>query len=445
MCVILAALYRYYLHPSKASASVRHSVTLAIGLCVGYFVHGSHFHMLVIQATVSYAIMYFMPVKFVHICVFVVAMFLLSAMHILRIWFDFSHTIDISGSMMVCTTKITSLAFSLYDGKYRKESELTEEQKKVAVRDVPSPLEFYSYIFNFQGVLVGPLTFYREYADFIDGSNFNVNKNVVKNGHSASETYFREPSVRSTVAQKLSVAVIAAGIALFLTPHFPVLKNADPEFASKYGFLPRLGFLIVSVSLARPKYYFAWSAGESVNVASGLGFNGYGKDGNPKWDLINNVNIPGIELATSMKTYIDNWNTRTVLWLRYVSYNRVPYGKAFFTFVLSALWHGFFPGYYFTFLTGVLFTLASRKVRFNIRPFFLKSTSMKLIYDIFTWACTHIAIVYLVLPFTMLEFAATVRYYNSVYWWQHVVAGVIVLTFPKPVRKQTNPEKTKQS
>ena len=41
----------------------------------------------------------------------------------------------------------------------------------------------------------------------------------------------------------------------------------------------------------RIKYYLAWVLADAVNNASGLGFNGYDETGNPKWDLVSNVNI----------------------------------------------------------------------------------------------------------------------------------------------------------
>lgn len=46
-----------------------------------------------------------------------------------------------------------------------------------------------------------------------------------------------------------------------------------------------------------------------------------------------------------------------------VVYERAP--KRFatvLTFALSAIWHGFYPGYYLTFATGALVTMAARKV-----------------------------------------------------------------------------------
>ncbi len=45
-------------------------------------------------------------------------------------------------------------------------------------RDSPSLIEFLSYIFNFQGIIVGPLCFYNDYIDFITGNNI-LKKRVI--------------------------------------------------------------------------------------------------------------------------------------------------------------------------------------------------------------------------------------------------------------------------
>jgi lysophospholipid acyltransferase 1/2 len=44
------------------------------------------------------------------------------------------------------------------------------------------------------------------------------------------------------------------------------------------------------------------------------------------------------------------------------------------TFSLSALWHGFYPGYYLTFASGAFNVMAARTVRF-----YLKTKNLNLI------------------------------------------------------------------
>lgn len=45
-----------------------------------------------------------------------------------------------------------------------------------------------------------------------------------------------------------------------------------------------------------------------------------------------------------------------------VCYDRAPKHRLPLTFILSALWHGVYPGYYFTFITAIPITIAARAV-----------------------------------------------------------------------------------
>lgn len=135
----------------------------------------------------------------------------------------------------------------------------------------------------------------------------------------------------------------------------------------------------------RFKYYLAWTLADVVNNASGFGFNGYDENGNEKWDLLLNVRIMEIEvrkltkkitkaiadlefififiqLSTSFKGIVDNWHIQTTLWLRSIAFERLPSGKTLGVFVLSALWHGFYPGYYFTFILSAFLVYIGRGV-----------------------------------------------------------------------------------
>lgn len=45
-----------------------------------------------------------------------------------------------------------------------------------------------------------------------------------------------------------------------------------------------------------------------------------------------------------------------------VCYERCPINPTAATFMLSAMWHGVYPGYYLTFVTGIAMTMAARAV-----------------------------------------------------------------------------------
>lgn len=114
--------------------------------------------------------------------VMVVALAYLSCIHIHRQYNDYgSYTIDITGPLMIITQKVTSLAFSLHDGLVaRGKKELSKSQQYHMIEKVPSPLEYFAYMLNFQSLMAGPLIFYRDYNEFIEGYNFigKSNSNV---------------------------------------------------------------------------------------------------------------------------------------------------------------------------------------------------------------------------------------------------------------------------
>lgn len=108
----------------------------------------------------------------------IVSLGYLSLVHLHRAYFDYgSYTLDITGPLMVITQKVTLLTFSIHDGIARNENELTKSQKFHAIRTLPTALEFFSYVLHFQGLMAGPLVFYKDYIEFIEGTHFLKHNN----------------------------------------------------------------------------------------------------------------------------------------------------------------------------------------------------------------------------------------------------------------------------
>uniref|UniRef100_A0A914S9C8 Bestrophin homolog n=1 Tax=Parascaris equorum TaxID=6256 RepID=A0A914S9C8_PAREQ len=104
-------------------------------------------------------------------CVFLFSMGYLVFIHWYRWYILTSYSIDITGPMMVFVQKVTTIAFSLHDGRVKKVEELNEIQRREALSSVPPLFDYLSYIFHFQTVLTGPLCFYSDYMKWIDGTN----------------------------------------------------------------------------------------------------------------------------------------------------------------------------------------------------------------------------------------------------------------------------------
>ncbi|KAK7480112.1 hypothetical protein BaRGS_00028672 [Batillaria attramentaria] len=466
--LLLAIPFRTVLSPASTSVTVRLTVELVAGLALSLFCFGQVWY-LAGQAVVSYLLMKYGSPRWSQKAVFVFCMVYLSVAHILRQYYDYGgYTLDITGPMMIQTQKLTSLAFALSDGHRSDPSRMTADQKSQAIKEVPDLLSFFSFMFYFHGVMCGPLAFYSDYMAFIDGSYLTSFPSSKANGsaeESTKEHVNPMSNLNSCLAKKLVTAAVTGLIMVSLPsmicPPEGLRSEQTVAAPSSYReqhkwsysgeeffqktFLQRSLYVLVCMTLAKQKYYFAWTLGESVNIAAGLGFNGYDNSGKPKWDLVENVDIWDVEMALSLKVNIDGWNKKTLVWLRRVVYDRAPKYQTLAVFAVSAFWHGFYPGYYLTFGTAALFTIAARQVRRNVRPYFQKSRNMRLLYDAITFMFTRMANAYITFPFMTLELMPTLHVYAAQYFWMHLAALAVVVYFTVlPPPKRPSQESIKQ-
>ena len=96
-------------------------------------------------------------------------------------------------------------------------------------------------------------------------------------------------------------------------------------------------------------------------IACGLAFNGYDKEtGKPKFDRVQSAVLWKLEFSSSWKELVASWNMSVAKWLKHYVYLRLmPADKrkggsavkaAIATFMASAVWHGFYPGFYIFFV-----------------------------------------------------------------------------------------------
>ncbi|PWA25548.1 hypothetical protein CCH79_00020825, partial [Gambusia affinis] len=290
----------------------------------------------------------------------------------------------------------------------RKEEDLTAGQKILAIRRMPSLLQYFSYNCNFMGILAGPTCSYNDYIAFIEGKphrhreqEASKSKTRLGQGEPSPNKLNQKKCVspQMEVVRKVATSFFCLLVFLSVCKVFPVERNIEDDFIANTPFYAQVVYLYLSMLTTRPKYYFVWTLADAINNAAGFGFNGYDSNGAPRWDLISNLRILNIEvrvvrtkhflimledglirlcifqLATSFKVFLDNWNIQTVQWLKrsvwgstavygskrthfsvtiLVCYERCPYHPTAATFILSAMWHGAYPGYYLTFLTGIV-------------------------------------------------------------------------------------------
>lgn len=287
---------------------------------------------------------------------FVFLMGYMSVSHIYRQIISDPGLVDITGAQMVLVMKLTAFGWNVFDGTQKQEY-LDDYQKSRALKGLPSILDYLGYVFFFPSLMAGPAFDFADYRSWIETSMFDLPPGVDPSKAPATRKKRRIP--RSGTPAMLRAGYGLAWILAFL--QFSKYYSNDVVLADSYksySFVHKVWLLHMLGVTTRMKYYGVWALTEGSCVLSGIGFKGIDpKTGKADWSRLQNVRPFGVELAQNSHAYLGNWNMNTNNWLRNYVYLRVtPRGRkpgfraTLATFVTSAFWHGFYPGYYMSFV-----------------------------------------------------------------------------------------------
>lgn len=134
------------------------------------------------------------------------------------------------------------------------------------------------------------------------------------------------------------------------------------------------------MTLIRFKYYSAWKIGILSVHASGVSYD----EKTSEYTAIDHCKPSIIETTPHIRLKINNWNIMVQEWLRKCVYERSPFPNRFasqlYVFMVSAFWHGYYPGYYLSFffwfaqvyLQGQIFKLLSKDDRHVLHKIYKK-------------------------------------------------------------------------
>lgn len=188
------------------------------------------------------------------------------------------------------------------------------------------------------------------------------------------------------------------------------------------------------------KYLCVWTFGRGANIA--------------QWEALKNAEIRKFVFAEKNKDLLECFNMTTNLWIRKYVYKRLKFlNQRILSFGLSilflALWHGFYPGYYFAGLNEVMI-IESERLWFNImhpiitgwihdKPFLQILYRISILFGRFCWSF------YAGLPFfmaTSYSIKQTIYVYSTIYFvghvfWIGVIFSLRVFEWIKPKTKKT--------
>lgn len=349
---------------------------------------------------------------------------------------------------MVLVMKLTAFAWNVQDGRIARKAQgglsaLADFQRESALTEMPDLLSYAAWVLFFPSMLIGPAFEFAQYKAWLECSIFDID--VPKNTKAAKKMANgrRIPRSGGAAARRALQGVFWLFCFTLLVGWFNLEYVVSNDFKSR-SLLYRMFYIMPLAFTHRAKYYGIWKLSEGACILAGFGFNGVAKNGSIDWTAIENIDPWSFEMAQNTKALLEAWNKNTNKWLKNYVYLRVtPKGKkpgfisTIATFSTSAIWHGFYPGYYLAFTTGAFAQTMGKYYRRNFRPFFLQDnmktpTSTKWVYDVASWLVTQWSWAYIVQPFVMLSFMGSLKVWARFYFLVHIGMALNLAFFNSP-------------
>lgn len=291
----------------------------------------------------------------------------MSINHIRRQAADSPSTVDITGAQMVLLMKLSAFCWNVADGQL-PEDQLSEFQQDRMLKELPSLIDFAGYVLFFPALFAGPAFDFAEYRRWIDTTMFDVAPSVDPTKKPPVRKKRKIPRSGGAAAWKAAMGLFWIGLFMALSgPYHTGVLISDSYM--EHNFLHRVWIMHMVNFVARLKYYGVWTLTEGACILTGLGYNGVDPvTGKISWNRLQNIDPWMVETAQNPRAYLAGWNMNTNNWLRNYVYLRVtPRGKkpgfraSLTTFATSALWHGFYPGYYLTFVLASFIQTAAKR------------------------------------------------------------------------------------
>ncbi|KAI6251183.1 Lysophospholipid acyltransferase [Erysiphe necator] len=433
---------------NKPSWKNLYIISASLFYLVGLFDLWSGIRTLLISSTFTYCAAKYISGPFMPWIVFIFAMGHLSLNQLTRQFVNDPGVVDITGAQMILTIKLTSFAWNVADGQLPKNS-LTGPQKEKALECLPSVLDFAGFIMFFPSLFAGPAFDFVDYKRWIEMEMFDIPIQGTDGNSSKLDSRKIKRVPQNFAPAMLKAASGVMWIILFMklsTIYYP--KFLTEDIYMTYRFPRRVWILHLLCFTTRLKYYGVWALTEAACILSGFGYAGINPaTGKASWNNLRHVDPIGVETAQNTRAYLGSWNINTNNWLRNYIYLRVtPRGKkpgfraSLATFISSALWHGFYPGYYLSFILASFVQTVAKNFRRYLRPFFVdpstsKPTSLKSLYDIFSYIVTQLSFSFITAPFIFLDLESSFLVWSRVYFYGIIGTAVSTIFFASPAKQ----------
>ncbi|KAH0793070.1 MBOAT family protein [Histomonas meleagridis] len=245
---------------------------------------------------------------------------------------------DLSGLVMFTSLRVITIIFNVFDG--RKKQIKRKQWAENALKSPPSLFRFITFLFNYNGLYSGPIITIQAYEATIKiETNDEETTKDIKDG--------------------FKFWMISNGFLVFyaiLVQFLPANYVLSESFIAK----PYLIKVVLAITLSfvhTSRYLFAWISGEA----------GYRTLGTPRvnvnsfnFDEYRSIILEKYFTLTHLGDLAIEWNhtihniLKECVHVRLLVLGFPKWGAKLVTFISSAYWHGFFPGYYILVIIEVI-------------------------------------------------------------------------------------------
>ena len=165
-----------------------------------------------------------------------------------------------------------------------------------------------------------------------------------------------------------------------------------------------------------------------------------------------NIDIFKVEFSTDFRSLVNAWNMKIAQWLHRDVFSRslarfgAPQLSNLLAYSVSAFWHGTYPVYYLSFISGSFISITEKKIwKKYLAPRHVNETeqapadscssftaylrTMPLWFKISRIILTQLLLQYLTIAFLILDFEQTWIFWKSLYFYGHLVTLFFFVLF----------------
>lgn len=234
---------------------------------------------------------------------------------------------DVSGLIMFSFLRIWKLAYNVFDGRKSPEKLTRKQWKDEAISKPPSLLYYLAYLFSFIGLYSGS---FLPFKDFVATNDLTSSDEIVSQDISSAVPYF--------ITSFVICGIYGVGVQIL-----PAKLILSDSFKSK-NYLSKFLIAIVLSAVHTSRYIFVWICAESSWRALGAA--------RINENFVSSITPSVYYTSRRLPVLALQWNRaihfvlKECLHVRLIVLGVPQFGAKIATFLMSAIWHGFYTGYY---------------------------------------------------------------------------------------------------